>query len=1276
MPTPPPDPTRRPSSAKHPAAGRPVDGAPPPGSTDEHAAGVPSLSDLLKTGSSARRPPSAADLAHMLPPAANTDDAPTVISRPDQKFPPFPPPPYVVGEVPSLAGRRLGHFELIEAIGSGGMAAVLKARDLELGRTVALKILPPESAFDPENVTRFKQEARAAARLDHENVARVYFCGEDQGLHFIAFEFVEGITLRQTIDRRGVLPAGECVRYMAQIAAGLQHAADRGVVHRDIKPSNVIITPDGRAKIVDMGLARHLESGSVNGGLTQSGVTLGTFDYISPEQALDPRRADVRSDIYSLGCSFYHALTGRPPVPEGTAAKKLQAHQQLDPLDPRELNPAVPDELAAVLARMMAKDPARRYQTPTDLIAHLKGVAARLNLSFENVSDDSVVKAVQADVNVLPDPPRLRLGWAIAAAAVAVAVGVFAVATSGPGHRPAPPPWAADGNRKDDGVIVNPAGASQPVPKHDGPAAHPAEPVVRTADDLAVKLRDPKTALVRLAAGKVYDLTKLSEAAAGPVVVGGQDVELAGSAADPPTVRVYANYERGAPTRSGTLAFAGCQTVNVHGVRFEVVTPPDHAGGEYGCGVAAADVGRLEFADCLFFADDAFRTARLSAAVFVGQPGEQPVKLTRCLFGPGSVGVEVGPRTRLAADDSGFAPQHEAAVRVRAGDGDAAADEPAAVDLRRSSFVMAAGAAVVLAEDTTKVTAGGCVFAPYGSAAAAVPGSPAGTRRAAVVRVPDERTALVTFTGDAETNAYYRVDALATAARNYTFDEAAEEKEKVRVEDKHRAELRARPWDGDVAALLKEKNPYPAFRLKPGADADDRLFPAPAGVIGAQFHVPQLPPHLAHRVYAGLGWPLDRPKVAAADVRQKVWRPGADAEALGRGEYNDLVKLLRDAKSGDEIQIRTDGPDPIAVEPTDVKPAARPGAERGEFKLTFRPHPDQAAPVVLTAARAAVPKADATLFRVEDGEVTFEGVQFLVKPAQPKHLSVSAVTLAGGRGCVFKNCVFTLAEDDVEAAAAVHLAGDGREMMVDPANPRQPPRVGFDKCLVRGKGRAVWAADGRSAELDLTNTVTALYGPVVYAKAGGREAGAAARCKVHLTRVTALLGGPVVEVHAGANGGARAAGVLRVDVETDRCLFAGVPDTGRPLAEVDGLDGDDPADVRMVLTWTNKADRQPNWYANIGASDSTAEVAAFKLADEAGTRKTWGWNQWIGFAGEPGGSPLGSVTFARKPAGPRDLAAVKPADLAVEAVDFPNLSGAAAGDTGADVRKLPTPAGP
>src|SRR5437762_12261594 len=295
-----------------------------------------------------------ADGAVVFPDGATpTDDTPTIISKRAATSDAIKA---TSADLSTLRGRKLAHFELIEPIGVGGMAAVLRARDTQLDRLVALKILPPDMATEPDNVQRFQQEARSAAKLDHENIARVFFCGEDQGLHFISFEFVEGENLRTILERRGRIPVPEAIRYMLQIAAGLAHASQRGVVHRDIKPSNIIVSPSGRAKLVDMGLARSQEPHSED-GLTQSGVTLGTFDYISPEQALEPREADVRSDIYSLGCTFYHLLTGQSPVPEGTAAKKLHHHHHVPPLDPRQLNPAIPDELAAILVRMIAKDP-------------------------------------------------------------------------------------------------------------------------------------------------------------------------------------------------------------------------------------------------------------------------------------------------------------------------------------------------------------------------------------------------------------------------------------------------------------------------------------------------------------------------------------------------------------------------------------------------------------------------------------------------------------------------------------------------------------------------------------------------------------------------------------------------------------------------------------------------------------------------------------------------------------------------------------------------------
>src|SRR5438046_2299504 len=205
----------------------------------------------------------------------DSDNAPTVISRTRPKS------TRSEDGLHDVRGRRLAHFELIEPIGIGGMAAVIRARDTQLDRTGALKSLPPEMADNPENILRFHQEAPAAAKLDHENIARVFFCGEDQGLHFISFEFVEGETLRALVDRRGVLPVAEAINYLLQIATGLAHAAGRGVVHRDIKPSNIIITPNGRAKLVDMGLARSLATHS-DIALTQSGVTPVTFACSSP----------------------------------------------------------------------------------------------------------------------------------------------------------------------------------------------------------------------------------------------------------------------------------------------------------------------------------------------------------------------------------------------------------------------------------------------------------------------------------------------------------------------------------------------------------------------------------------------------------------------------------------------------------------------------------------------------------------------------------------------------------------------------------------------------------------------------------------------------------------------------------------------------------------------------------------------------------------------------------------------------------------------------------
>jgi len=311
--------------------------------------------------------------------AASADDSPTIISsglpsliahRGANSF--------ELGRI--LEGERLGHFQLTEFVGGGGMGAVFRAADTMLGRTVAVKVLAQNQASDDDMQLRFKNEAQSAARLDHPNIARVYYVGEDRGVHYIVFEYIEGVNVRDLVDRSGPLSVADAVRFTLQVAEALGHASQRDVVHRDIKPSNILIASGGVAKLVDMGLARLHQVEHSGDDLTASGVTLGTFDYISPEQARNPRAADVRSDLYSLGCTFYFMLTGRPPFPDGTVLQKLLRHQGDEPTDPRTYRTDLPDRVVQVINRLMAKTPDDRFQEPNELVGELLVLAREQGL--------------------------------------------------------------------------------------------------------------------------------------------------------------------------------------------------------------------------------------------------------------------------------------------------------------------------------------------------------------------------------------------------------------------------------------------------------------------------------------------------------------------------------------------------------------------------------------------------------------------------------------------------------------------------------------------------------------------------------------------------------------------------------------------------------------------------------------------------------------------------------------------------------------------------------
>ena len=367
--------------------------------------------------------------------ADTSPDDKTIISRPVAAAEPRRPLGTMAAIGAALTGKRLEHYELTQFVGGGGMGAVFRANDTRLGREVAVKVLSNDQT-DEETIRRFRNEAQSAARLDHPNIARVYYVGEDHGWNFIVFEFIEGTNLREIVDERGPLDLEEALYYTLQVAQALSHSSSRDVVHRDIKPSNVLVTAGGQVKLVDMGLARLHQVQSSSDDLTASGVTLGTFDYISPEQARDPRSADVRSDIYSLGCTLYFMLAARPPFPDGTAVQKLIRHNSDEPPDVRIFRPDLPPQVTELLGTMLAKRPTQRQQTADILAAEILALGQQLGLP----------KLAMQGV-VVPAPPadgwaRTRAWQVIAAAAVLAAAVLLAdiyLPASPPADSPTPP---------------------------------------------------------------------------------------------------------------------------------------------------------------------------------------------------------------------------------------------------------------------------------------------------------------------------------------------------------------------------------------------------------------------------------------------------------------------------------------------------------------------------------------------------------------------------------------------------------------------------------------------------------------------------------------------------------------------------------------------------------------------------------------------------------------------------------------------------------------------
>jgi eukaryotic-like serine/threonine-protein kinase len=276
-----------------------------------------------------------------------------------------------------LDGRtkfNLGPYWIVDSLGQGGMGQVFKAEHGILGRVVAVKVLP-RAKSTPEAIDNFNREIRALASLDHPRLVRALDAGHDGNVYYLVTEYVPGADLRKLIRRSGPLGMEAAAGIISQVAEGLAHAHGQGLIHRDVKPGNVLVTPEGEAKLSDLGLAGPLDRGAETD--PRFGKIVGTADYLSPDHVRDPWNPTAAWDIYSLGCTLYYAVTGKVPFPGGTTAEKARAHCELRPLDPRRLNPRLTSEFVDVLADMMAKDPAQRIPSAIDVMRRLEPWARR-----------------------------------------------------------------------------------------------------------------------------------------------------------------------------------------------------------------------------------------------------------------------------------------------------------------------------------------------------------------------------------------------------------------------------------------------------------------------------------------------------------------------------------------------------------------------------------------------------------------------------------------------------------------------------------------------------------------------------------------------------------------------------------------------------------------------------------------------------------------------------------------------------------------------------------
>ncbi len=304
-------------------------------------------------------------------------------------------------------GFFLGKYKLLRLLGSGGMSTVYLAQHTIFDQRRAIKVLPKNKLASRTYLERFYREGRAAASLNHRNIIRVYDIGNDGDTHYLVMEFVEGLDIYELVKQKGPLGITATIDYTIQTLTGLSHAHENELVHRDVKPANLLVTVEGTVKLLDLGLALFREEDSSLTVMHNERV-LGTADYLSPEQAVDSHNVDLRADIYSTGCTMYYMLSGRPPFNDGSLAQRIARHQTVDPEPIKGLRRDCPDELAAIVEKMMAKNPDDRYQACEPLIVELRQLLEDVSVFSKPAPKQMKSNVAVAAGTRIPSPPHKK----------------------------------------------------------------------------------------------------------------------------------------------------------------------------------------------------------------------------------------------------------------------------------------------------------------------------------------------------------------------------------------------------------------------------------------------------------------------------------------------------------------------------------------------------------------------------------------------------------------------------------------------------------------------------------------------------------------------------------------------------------------------------------------------------------------------------------------------------------------------------------------------------